>query len=384
MRIVVTGGGTYGHVSPLEPIVQSIKSQTSDKVEVLFIAQKNDRFAELLSAPEHVDSVIKIPAGKYRRYPNESRLQRALDVKTHLLNTRDLFFIAVGTIKSYFILRKFKPTVVFGKGGYVSVPVGWAAKALRIPLVIHESDTRPGMANRLLSSYASAIALGLPASGDMFKGLKTVYTGIPVREVFRSKNTQPKAELKRLLKLDADLPLVTVSGGSLGAGAINSALIAGLSELTKHAQVVHITGEANLADVRAQTAVISYPTDRYRAIGFTKEIDLFFKASDVVITRASATTFSELAILGVATILIPAKQLDDQQENARILEAKGVVRQVKEVEIEADKNYLVTATLELLRNDTARYQLESKIREVAKPDAADELATIILNNARKE
>jgi UDP-N-acetylglucosamine--N-acetylmuramyl-(pentapeptide) pyrophosphoryl-undecaprenol N-acetylglucosamine transferase len=380
MRVVVTGGGTYGHVSPLEPIVASLKKDTADKVEVMFIAQKNDRFAELLSAPEHVDSVIKISAGKYRRYPNESRFQRLLDVRTHLLNARDVFFIIAGTIKAYFILRKFKPDVVFGKGGYVSVPVGWAAHFLNIPLVIHESDTRPGMANKLLSKYARGIALGLPTDTNLFDKAITKFTGIPVRESFKS-DGHNKADIKRLLKLDTTLPLITVSGGSLGAKAINDAIIQNLGMLTEKTQLVHITGESNLTTVMTTLQKSGQNTKNYRAVGFTKELDLYFKASDLVITRASATTFSELAVLGVATILIPASQLDDQIENARVLKEKGVVETVSENEIDANPKYLPELALAIINEPSRISTLQTAIKSVAKPNAASELAQMIKSAA---
>ena len=149
VHIVLTGGGSAGHVTPLKALAGELKRQIPG-CELTFVAQENDQFAQVIEAGKDVDTVISIRAGKYRRYPNESTLKRLFDARTHALNGRDMLLNLRATWQSYRYLQKARPDAVLGKGGFVSVPVGLAAHRLGIPLVIHESDSRLGLANRIL------------------------------------------------------------------------------------------------------------------------------------------------------------------------------------------------------------------------------------------
>ncbi len=375
MRIVVTGGGTGGHVTPLKPVIQELK-RIDPSVELMFIAQSGDRFAGLIEEGADVDSIKYIKAGKYRRFPDETLLQRVLDVQTHVLNVRDVFRTAGATAKSYRILKKFKADVVFCNGGYVSVPVGWAAHRLNMPVILHESDARPGIATRLLTSRASKILFGVPARTTTLGGKAVEFIGIPLRRAFTDKEKLSKKQIKKKLGYDENKPLVTISGSSLGAEAINNAVVKTLPQLLEVMQIAHITGADHLKPV---TDALGDDAEQpgYQALDFVNNIDLYFKASDIVVNRASATIFTELAALGKATILIPAPQLSDQVENAEILGEKGVVQILEQAELDEHPEILANRLVELLEDKKERGRLEEEIVKLAKPKAAQELAKII-------
>ncbi len=375
MRVVVTGGGTAGHITPLKPVLHELKKLDSS-IELMFIAQKGDRFADLIEPGGDVDHVEFIRAGKYRRYPDEPLLRRVFDIRTHAQNTRDLFYIAQSALRSKKILKQFQPDVVFGNGGYVSVPVGWAAGKLGIPLVIHESDARPGIATRILTSRASKVLFGVPTETTTVGGKPALYVGIPLREAFTDKPKDSQAEMKHKLGFDAKKPLITISGSSLGAEAINNALIESFDDILKVTQVAHITGQSHLETVQSQLGEKA-KNQGYQALSFVENIDQYFRASDIIINRASATIFTELAVLAKPTVLIPAPQLGDQIENARILEGRGVVMVIDQKKIEDEPALFANRILELLDDKEEQKRLSAAIGELAKPDAAKDVAKVL-------
>lgn len=382
MRVVVTGGGTGGHVTPLKPVIDELKLLDSS-VEVMYVGQKGDQFADFLQVGTDVDKIELISAGKYRRYPDEPLLKRLADIKTHALNMRDLFKIGAGVAKSFRILSRFKPDVVFGNGGFVSVPVGWAASIHKIPLLIHESDALPGVANKILSSKASKIVSGMPTEQTTLKGKPVEFVGIPLRNAFLKKEKYTKKELKAKLGFDSDKPLITISGGSLGAEGINNAVLANIKNLLEITQIAHITGERNLKTVEDAAAAAGVDGDSYQAIAFTNSIDAYFKASDLVITRASATTFSELAALSKPCIFVLSKKLADQVHNAKVASDRGAAEVIEESNLQDNPELLLNRISELLQDRPALDNLGQAIAKLAKPDAAKDIARIISNMAKK-
>lgn len=381
MRVVVTGGGTYGHVSPIEPIIDELRAM-DDSVRVLYIGMKGDRFSNLIKAGEQADAVAHIFSGKYRRYPDETPLQRLLDVTTHLLNLRDIVYIAFGLVHSYLLLKRFKPDVVFGKGGHVSVPVGLVASRLGVPLIIHESDSKLGIANRILLKHATSLCIGMPkvtGIADTYAG-KTTYTGTPVRRTFRDALRVSPAKLKQTLGLDAKMPLVVISGGSQGAASINRTVFAALPKLTEVAQIVHVVGDDHVKEGERAAATLGQAGQkRYLCIGFTSQLADYFAAADVVVTRSSATSFAELAYLHKPVILIPAAHLSDQIQNAKNI---GEVQAAAVIE-EANMDELYSTLLKLLESASARNALAVRITRYAKPAAAHDIAQLLIKSAKK-
>lgn len=320
-----------------------------------------------------------IRAGKLRRYSDVSTLRAMTDVKTISLNVRDLTRVTRGLRKSLSILRRFKPDVVFAKGGYVSLPVGLAAAMLRIPYVIHESDLRAGISNRTLAKWATKVAVGFPVKNyhDLPKD-KLVYTGSPIRAELLS-ISQTKAQ--KHFGLHTSKPVILVTGGGLGSQSLNDVVVTALPKLLEDYQIMHITGEKDIEHVRFRLrAFTKQELQGYHVFSFLREdMPQALVAADVVITRAGATTLAELAALAKPTLVIPHPSLTDQAINAKTFARAGAVRNVPQ-------NGLTPAVLlrELHRiTDSAKEQelLSKSIATFAKTDAAKELADLIVEAA---
>ena len=219
MKIAVCGGGTAGHITPVLAVVDALR-KLDPEVEILFIGSGGEIEKKLLDK-HNLDSVI-ISAGKFRRYRRGWRKELA-DINTSKSNAKDLFKFGKGYMQSKKILKNFKPDVVFTKGGYVTVPVGLAAKSQNIPLVIHDSDTVFGVANRVLASRAKKIATGFPAEAfdTSLEKNKIVFTGNPVRNELLSTSLE---KAKSTFGFKNNKPIVFIFAGSQGAEAINKFL----------------------------------------------------------------------------------------------------------------------------------------------------------------
>jgi UDP-N-acetylglucosamine--N-acetylmuramyl-(pentapeptide) pyrophosphoryl-undecaprenol N-acetylglucosamine transferase len=323
-----------------------------------------------------------IKAGKFRRYHRGGWWSKVLNLQTLGPNMRDAVRTVAGVADSLKILRKFKPDVVFLKGGFVCVPVGVAARLLRIPYVIHESDVSPGLANRLLARGAAKIAVGFPLkSYHDFDKARMVFTGNPVRrEVIGAHRLEGLSKFK----LDDGLPVVFITGGSSGARQINDVIIEALPELLDFAQVIHLTGEGEYERVKFAIRRLGKLThgERYQAYGFLMgEMALALAAADVVIARAGANTVAELAVLGKPTVLIPNYEMAGHQvENARVLSRAGAARVLDGAKLTPVQ--LVGEIRRLLGDAQEQGRLAKAIRQFCQVDAARELAEVILATAR--
>ncbi|MEO7617773.1 MAG: glycosyltransferase, partial [Candidatus Saccharibacteria bacterium] len=224
MRIVVSGGGTAGHITPILATSAALKSLAKD-VDLLYIGQSTGMEARI--AKNAGIAFAAIPAGKFRRLHDASLVNKLLNPQTLGANLVDSTRLVRGIMGSLVLLRRFKPDVVFIKGGYVGLPVGLAAHLLRIPYVVHESDVSPGLTNRILSKWASQIAVGFPEK--MYKDFpkdKLNFVGNPVREeILKGHRLAGMAEFG----LDDKLPVIMVTGGSQGAAPLNDVVVESLS-----------------------------------------------------------------------------------------------------------------------------------------------------------
>jgi UDP-N-acetylglucosamine--N-acetylmuramyl-(pentapeptide) pyrophosphoryl-undecaprenol N-acetylglucosamine transferase len=375
MRVVVSGGGTAGHISPTLATSDALKS-LDKSVELLYIGQADSMEARIVAASGVRFAAIK--AGKFRRYHSASNLAKLLNPETLGPNIRDAGRMVAGLGGALRVLRKYRPDVVFLKGGYVCLPVGLACRILRIPYVIHESDISPGLTNRILGRWAAKIAVAFPVRNyHSFEPGRLVYTGSPVRAEIGQ--TDRAAGLSKL-GLDSERPVLFVTGGSSGAGQINDAIIKALPDLLPICQVVHLTGEREYERVKFE---LRHQGDmpgleRYHPYGFlSAEMPAALAAADIVIARAGANTIAELATLGKATVLIPNYEMAGHQvENARVLSRAGAARVLDGSKLTTPQ--LVGEVRRLLENAEERGRLEHAIRQFAKPDAAVELAQVIL------
>lgn len=380
----MTGGGSGGHITPLLSLAREIKSQQPD-CQIVYVGHKGDDFDSLHSRARDFDFFVFINAGKFRRYHN-SRLLGMLDLKTLALNVRDLFRLPGSIISSYRLLRRFKPDVVFSKGGFVAVPVGIAAHLKGVPIITHDSDTVPGLANRLVGRWARIHATGMPAEYYKYPEQTIEFVGIPVDERIKKVTPKVQTECRRQLDLPESGHVLLLSGGGNGSLRLNELLLSvakNLLEADLSLHILHITGSAHQTAVtRAYRQKLpKAELARVKVTGFTPDFYAYSAAADLVVTRAGATTLAELAIEGKACVIIPSPFLagGHQLKNAQQLAATGAAV-VADENIQSDE-FLVLVN-ELLSNDRRRFELAKNLYATAKTDAAARLAKIIINTAK--
>lgn len=379
----MTGGGSGGHVTPLTAVAAEIKALRPD-AQIVFVGQRGDRFGDLVADDPHVSASHRILAGKFRRYHGEG-LKQLLDVRTLLLNLRDMFYFLLGTLQSLALIRRIRPDVVFVKGGFVGVPVGLAAAFWRIPYVTHDSDAIPGLANRIIARWASLHAVALPAA--LYKSYppsKTVTTGVPIASEYAHVTPSARRAFRKQLDLPEQGKVLLVTGGGQGARTINNAVTAEAAALLKafpDLTIVHAAGQKLFAEVDAAYRALTTPErSRVLATPFARNLYRYSGAADVVLTRASATSIAELAAQGVATVVVPSPFLagGHQLRNAESLEDQHAVKVLQEHELRLTPTLLLDTVSELLSNDKERLELGKRLYALANPRAARDLAMLLL------
>lgn len=323
-RIILTGGGTAGHVTPNIALMPKLKELGYD---IQYIGSYNGiekKLIEELGIPYY-----GIASGKLRRY---------FDWK----NFTDPFRVIKGFFQARSLMRKLKPDIVFSKGGFVTVPVVKAAKGRKIPVIIHESDMTPGLANKLALSAASKVCCNFPETAAHLPEGKAVVTGSPIREELRSGK---KEQGLSFCGFTADKPVMLIIGGSLGSVAVNNAVRSILPELLKTFQVCHLCGKGNI-DTSLEN------TQGYKQYEYIKEelADLF-AMSDIVVSRAGANAICELLDLRKPNLLIPlsaAASRGDQILNAKSFKKQGFSEVLEEEDITPDA--LLSSILHLYEN----------------------------------
>lgn len=307
-KIVLTGGGTAGHVTPNIALLPGLQELG---YEVHYIGSYEGIESRLIA--DFDIPYYGISTGKFRRY---------LDPK----NFSDPFRVIKGYTEARRILKELKPDIVFSKGGYVSVPVVRAAASLKIPCIIHESDITPGLANKLCIPVARKVCCNFPETMQYLPKDKTVLTGSPIREELSKGN---KIAALDLCGFDANIPVIMVIGGSLGAANVNKAVRDALPELLKDFQVVHICGKDKIDNMLLTTR-------GYKQFEYVKaELKDIFAMADVVISRAGANAICELLALQKPNLLIPlmAGSRGDQILNAKSFESQGYSKVLMEDDI---------------------------------------------------
>lgn len=379
MRIILTGGGSGGHFYPMIAVAQQIheisKRDHLIEPELIYMATE----------PYDVDALLEnniefkhITAGKQRRY-------------TSLKNIIDAFKIGWGMVKAVIKVFISFPDVVFSKGGYPSVPVVFATKLFRIPLVIHESDSAPGRANAWAAKYAQRIAISYPESVPYFEAITAkrkkkpgiAFTGNPIRHELQ---TVAVSGAHEFLKLEETTPTILVLGGSQGAQAINETLIEALPRLIEKYQILHQTGK-ELYDITRGTADIILEgnplKERYHAFPFLNVIAMRMSAgvSNLIISRAGSGSIFEIAAWGKPSILIPIPTAvsHDQEKNAFAYARTGAALVVEQANL--TPNLLVSEIERLMELPTEMAEMAQKAAAFARPDAAQKIAREILDVA---
>ncbi len=330
------------------------------------------------SVPVKVSTVL---AGKLRRYHGTSTLQKLLDIPTIVHNIFDIFLVLLGFIQSFIKLLIWRPKVIFLKGGFVCLPVGYAAFILRIPFVIHDSDAHAGLANRLLAPLAKYIATGAPLEYYDYPKAKSHYVGIPVQSLGKPLTHAQKNEVKKHYGVSQDKPLVVVTGGGLGAKRINDAVVAIAPELVDQASIIHLSGVAQYDELKQQVP----QSDDYKLISFLSDgFEELVGAADLVISRAGASSLAEMAAVGANVLLVPNAQLvgGHQVKNAKIYLDKGAAAVAYEMKFTDNPKLLLDQIGSLLRDDAARNALGAALYKFAKPDAAKDVVGLITKAAK--
>lgn len=372
MRILISGGGTGGHIYPALAVARELRDRYG--AELLFVGDVNG--PETTLVPQAGIPFVGITAGKLRRY---------LSLRTFT----DLGRIPVGMRQARRIVAEFRPHAAFTSGGYVAVPAGLAARTRGVPLVTHQQDVSPNLANRLLSPFATRISVSFPQSLRYFPRRRTILAGNPVRDEILAVAGQPSERFKRAFDLDPSLPVVLVTGGSQGARHLNQAVVAALPKLLRVCQVVHISGEKTYEETRlaGEPYFAERPEHRGRYVlrdYLAARMHEALAASDLALCRAGAATLAELAVLGKPSVLVPLPPGftgSPQAVNAEMFRGAGAAEVILDKELSVER---VTGVLfPLLENPARQALMASAARSLALPDATHTLAETVADLARR-
>lgn len=369
-RIALVGGGSGGHFYPLIATAERLTQHNTDDfpVELYYLGPEPYNEAALT---ENNITFVRIPTGKRRKYFS-------------FFNFLDIFKVFFGLFFAVWQLYKIYPDVVFSKGGYTSVPVVVAAWLLRIPIMIHESDTKPGTANKLGAKFARYIAIAFDDVAPFFPEAKTALVGIPLRKAFYETVPSPKEKLG----IPVERPLILVTGGSLGAQRINRLIMESLDELLPEYTILHQTGEKNEDTVQQTSGELITNTElltRYFVKGTltAKEMHLALTAADLVISRAGTGTIFEIAQKGVPSILIPIPEdiSHDQRTNAYAYARSGAASVMEEGNL---TDGLLTAEISRIMSTAAIYkEMAAAAHNFSNTDAAETIANTLIEITRE-
>ncbi len=373
---MLVGGGTGGHILPLLAVARKLKKDQKN-IRIVAVIDKTTRFAHLLESSNDIDRVMRISAGKLRRYPNQGLTETILDIKTTVLNIRDGFRMIAGVFQAIGLLRQQQPDVIFIKGGFVGVPVGIAARLNRVPFVTHDSDASPGLANKIIARWARMHTVGLDKSLYSYPDTKTIQVGIPTAVEFKNVTRELKKAYRKEIGVPASAKLIFVTGGSQGAQSLND-IISCISHsliAEKDIYVIHQTGRYISPDLPVDN-------DQYRTVEYLANLYCYSGAADVILSR-TGSTMAEFAAQGKAVVGVPAPQLagGHQVKNAEILQKANAAIVLKESDLKADPKKLLTTLLDLLNDTDKQKELTENLAKVYPPNAADKITEVLIRMA---
>ncbi|CAN5476064.1 undecaprenyldiphospho-muramoylpentapeptide beta-N-acetylglucosaminyltransferase [soil metagenome] len=366
VRIILTGGGTGGHVSPILAVIDELRSRKV-QFNALWIGSRHG--TERLAAEEHSIPYRAISVGKLRRYVS-------------LRTIPDTARVPIGLAQCIPVIRRFRADVVFSTGGYVGVPAVIAGRLLHVPSLTHEQTAVLGLATRINARFSRCVALShdqtpRPRVG---RGGRVVVTGNPIRAWLKFGEA---SRARRHFNLVSDLPLLYVTGGAQGALAINDAIGAALPEILEAVEIVHQTGPNEYNGsfetlTRLRSELPACLRDRYHLterVG--PELSDLYAAAEIVLGRSGAGTVAELAALGKPSVLIPLPGVIEQLENARILESAGASIVVEQTNLTADR--LIETIRKLASEPETRLQMsKSALHSAGTGDPARRLVDELL------
>ena len=377
-RILLTGGGTGGSVSPLLALAEALKKipptpfnkggatekpplvkGAKGDFDFLFVGTKVGPEKKMVE--EKGTKFKTICSGKFRRYIS-------------LRNLIDPFFILIGFFQSIAILLVWRPKLVISAGSFVSVPVIWVAWILRVPVLIHQQDARPGLANKLMAKFAKTITVTFEESLKYY-GKKAIWTGNPARRSLEI--TNDKLQMTNKFGFKNNLPVVLIMGGGTGAMAINELVWKSLGELIKFCQIIHVTGKGkNKGDPISKSEIGSPRSHNYSSFEFldAKQMAEAYASADIVVSRCGLGTLTELSYLGKPSIIIPMPD-SHQEENAKIFKEKEAAIVLNQKKLTPE--ILTDNIKKLLDDDVLRSMLRNNIQKVMKRGANEKIINII-------
>lgn len=341
-KILLTGGGTGGSVSPLLAIYDELK--VDEVFEFLWLGGKSGPEREMV---ENAGMKFKaISGGKLRRYFSWE-------------NLFDLFKIELGFWQAFFIMLKWRPNLVMSAGSFLSVPVIWAAWLLRVPVMAHQQDVVPGLANKLMAPFSKIVTVTFEKSLSDY-GKKAIWTGNPIRN-FQSSDYN--------FKLNSGMPIVLILGGGTGAKAINELVEKNLNELTKFCQIIHVTGKNKASNEKI--SAVNYHKYEFLNSG---EMAAAMQAADLVITRAGMGTLTELSYLAKPTVIIPMPD-SHQEANAEFFKNQKAAIVINQKDLNpASFTHLIK---DLLADQAMRAKLSERMKSAMKANANQAMTKII-------
>ncbi len=364
IKIIVSGGGTGGHIFPAISIANALKKQNAN-CEIMFVGAEGKMEME------------KVPAAGYKIVGLPIRgLQRKL--------TKENLKFVPRLIKSLKlakkILNEFKPDAVVGVGGYASGPLLYLASKKKIPTLIQEQNSYAGITNKILAKKANKICVAYEGMDRFFSKKKIVITGNPVREDLLYVDLK-KQEALEYFGLSASRKTILIVGGSLGARTINNSVLHGLDAVNQaNVQVIWQTGKFYKKEL--QQKLENRCSKNLKIFDFLSRMDLAYAATDLVISRAGAGTISELCLVGKPSVLVPSPNVaeDHQTKNAMALVEKNAAIMVKDVDA---KKHLMTRALKLIENEKEQTELAKNCKLLAKPNAAKDIANQVFTMIAK-
>lgn len=351
MKIILTGGGTAGHIWPVVAISEILLK--NKRLDILYVGSFNG--PERKIAADYNIPYKRLITGKRRDYASFN-------------NIIDIIKIVIGLIQAYFLIKFYKPNLIFSKGGYVSFPIVYWAKKLKVPLITHESDVIMGKANAFANSFARKICLGFPLK--YYKDIpleKAIYTGIPVRKEFFTG-----------MPVSRDKPTLLITGGSQGSQKINEVVSEILPELLNKYEIYHLCGENNFDDLNKKIQ-----DQNYHLIAYSTDMVKLMRNTDLIISRAGATTLAEISALGIPSILIPlpSAHADHQNINAKIYAENNAAVTLQEKNLTSSS--LLSIINQLMEDKNMLKIIGNHARQFARPDSASEIVDIIFGELNK-
>ncbi len=374
MTIAFTGGGSGGHFYPIIAVVEALNDLVREQrlIEPTYYYFAPAAFDEK-ALFENGIAFIKVPAGKMRRYAS-------------IRNLVSPFLTMVGVLRAFMTLYRIYPDVLMSKGGYASVPTVLAARLLRIPIIVHESDTKPGRANLLAAKYAEKIAISFEESASYFPKKvqsKIARTGLPIRKALM--RTEQEGA-RQYLDLEQGVPTIAILTGSLGALRINEAILTALPAFVGFANVIHQTGAAHIKAVQGVADIVlehNPHASRYHPVGYLDELSMqrTVGAADLIVSRAGASAITEIGLWKKPAILVPIPEAvsHDQRTNAYAYARTGAAVVIEEENL--TPHLLASEAERILGDKELAAKMSVAATGFADPDAARILASAVLEIA---